>query len=486
LTETTTVTDTVVIDRGVANPPPDGAFLGYFEESVRLTTCGNCHIDPQREWIGTAHADAFNTLENSGHAQATCYGCHTVSENGNAESNPAGWNVVQDDVYRDVQCENCHGPGDSHVGPPAGSPPLPSLQILDTNGDPTLGCAECHSGVHHPFAEDWINSKHAEVVTSAAGNPSCQGCHRGQGILEAWGVKSNYIEKNAPEHLAITCGVCHDPHDATYTAQLRKPIETTSVEQHLCASCHNRRTEPTPGSSHGLEPHAPEAALLAGTAGYFFPGGTILPGEIVTTHGPYGNDKLCATCHVEKYDVMDAETGAFQVTVTGHRFIPIPCVDSNGAPTDMDCEVSTAARRFTACVDAGCHSSEAVAFSALTAGTATVNNDATNLKNLIDQVDNDWSSGSGGSVDPSDDSLTVAEGAVFNYELAHFGDPIGVGTPSETNVAGTTVHNRFLITALLISSIDAVKATYGVTSVQTDGVDYRARLEALLEKVPGQ
>jgi len=484
---TETVVDTVFVQQGVSNPPPDAVsgLLGYFEPTTGLTTCGNCHIDVQSRWAQTEHAAAFETLDGSGSAQPFCYGCHTVSEKGNDLSAASGWNAVETDVYHDVQCENCHGPGNDHVSAPGSNQPIAALSILDSSGQPTLNCAECHSGNHQPFADEWAQSKHANVVGFAAGREECQACHRGQGTLAAWGAKGNYAEKDAAAHLPVTCGVCHDPHDATNTAQLRRPIETTSVEQHLCASCHNRRAEPDVNSRYGLDPHAPEAPLLAGTAGYFFPG-TILPGQIVTSHGPFGNAKLCATCHVEKFTVTDAETGDFQLTVTGHRFIPMPCVDANGAPTGADCEVSTTARRFTACVDAGCHQTEQAAFSAFTAGTLTVGNDAANLKALIDQVDPDWSPGSGGSVDPADDSLTVAEGAAFNYNLAIFGHSVGVGTPSETNVAGTSVHNRFLMTALLISSMDAVKAAYGVATVGTAGVDYKARLEELLEKVPGR
>ena len=114
---TETVVDTVFVDRGIANPPPDSAagLHGYFTPSSKMTTCGNCHVDAQGPWSGTKHAGAFLTLDSLGSAQPFCYGCHTVSERGNLVlSAPAGWNVVETDVYYDVQCENCHGPGADH------------------------------------------------------------------------------------------------------------------------------------------------------------------------------------------------------------------------------------------------------------------------------------------------------------------------------------------------------------------------------------
>jgi hypothetical protein len=225
-------------DRDVFNPPPDAAsgFLGYFKPEEKLTACGNCHVGTQTEWETTAHSGAYETLATSGSDQAFCYGCHTVNQRGNAETVASGWDAVQHEAYHDVQCESCHGEGLAHVENPDASQPIASLSLgasFDQN------CAECHSGAHHPFAEEWSQSAHAGVVTSAAGRAECAGCHRGQGILEAWGVDSEYLEKDSAEHMAITCGVCHDPHSHKYDGQLRFPVNTNSPELHLCARCHN-------------------------------------------------------------------------------------------------------------------------------------------------------------------------------------------------------------------------------------------------------
>lgn len=438
-------------DRDVFNPPPDASsgFLGYFRKEEKLTSCGNCHVGQQAEWEGTAHADAYATLENSGHAQALCYGCHTVNQRGNAGTAAAGWDKVQDAGYHDVQCESCHGAGLQHVENPDASQPIASLAIPATLD---AGCAECHSGNHHPFAEEWAQSGHAVAVASPSGRPECAGCHRGQNILEAWGVDANYVEKDAPEHMGITCGVCHDPHSSKYEGQLRFPVNTNSPELHLCARCHDRRTAPDPNSTQGLSPHAPETDLLLGTAGWYPPGGEINQGEIIASHGSEGNPTLCAACHVAKYTVTDQETGDFVFQSTGHLFKAVPCVDTQGIPTPADdCNYNTTDRSFLACATTGCHASTTAAASALTVASLRIQSAADDLIAQLTLVDPGLTA-AGGEIDAANPIFTTAEGSYFNYRLATFGG----------KVQGSTTHNPFLTEALLLASIAAVEDQYGV------------------------
>jgi predicted CXXCH cytochrome family protein len=439
-------------DRAPFNPPPDAAsgFLGYYTPDVKQTTCGNCHTTTQGEWDGSAHSRAFETLEGSGSAQSFCYGCHTVSENGSTVDVASGWNAVQNAAYHDVQCENCHGPGLTHVENPETTQPIASLAVPVGNPPPAAenGCAECHSGTHHPFAEEWAGSPHAQVITSAAGNPACVACHRGQGVLEAWGVNARYVEADAAEHLPITCGVCHDPHGSANTAQLRFPIDTPSVETHLCARCHDRRGAPDPNSSHGLEPHAPHTDLILGQAGWFPPGSGLGPGMITTTHGNgTQNPGLCATCHVAAYDVTDAATGDFVFHVTGHRFLALPCVDVNGLPTGAtDCGYSQAERSFQAC--ASCHGLDEVE-GRLNQRMDLIQAAADELHGVLECIDPDLE-GPQEPIRPGVDPFTSAEGALYNYNLAMFG-----GGP-----AGASVHNALLVEALLRASTVAVLQEY--------------------------
>ncbi len=57
-------TETQYVERSPVNPPPDAAsgFVGYFDASTKLTTCGNCHVTTQKQWETTAHASAWAAL----------------------------------------------------------------------------------------------------------------------------------------------------------------------------------------------------------------------------------------------------------------------------------------------------------------------------------------------------------------------------------------------------------------------------------------
>lgn len=427
-------------DRELFNPPADSlnGFLGYFDISRGLTACGNCHIGVQGDWENSAHAGAYASLVESGHAQDFCFSCHTVSSLGNATETPAGWEAVQDSAYHDVQCESCHGPGLVHVQEPGTTQPVPAL---DVTVSPNTGCAECHSGAHHPFADEWAQSPHAQVVTRAADRVACQACHRGQAVLEAWGVDAEYVEKGEAEHLAITCGVCHDPHGSANSAQLRFPIDVPNQEQNLCIKCHHKRAEPEVLSTVTRGPHSPEGPLLLGEgAGWFPPGFEPEVDSIFGTHGSGANPRLCATCHVAKFTVTDPNTGDFRFSATGHLFAAIPCVDSVGIPTlNQACNLNQ--RSFQACTASGCHGSATVARSAF----VTITDDVTRRVRTIDSLL--------ALVPPAenvrDDGIfTVADGVWFNARLAE--------------LDGSGTHNPFLIRLLLNASEDALRAEYGL------------------------
>ena len=443
--------DTVYNDRPFGDNPPAsaGGFLGYVQGQAGQPTCAQCHATPSSNWTTTAHADAWEGLQGSGHAQTFCEACHAVSELGNAETEPVGWTATADERYVDVQCESCHGGGEAHVLNPEATLPIPSLAI---GTDLTDGCGECHQGTHHPFVEQWELSKHSEVIGFAAARVECAGCHRGQGALLAWGVRGNYQEKFDEEPLAIVCGVCHSPHDATFEGQLRFPVNTPDVQLHLCARCHNRRSVPDPNSSHGLEPHSPETELLVGEAGWIPPGADVDRGDIFNTHGSGNNPTLCAKCHVSSYTVTDEATGEFQFEAVGHTFQALPCVDENGIPTGAsDCPVTTVARTFEACVDSGCHSTEQQTSALFDIRAGNIAAQAADLLAQLQIVDPNLDE-PGGEIDATVSTFTVAEGAYFNYSLATHGG----------EVYGSTVHNAPWIRGLLAASIAEVEDEYGV------------------------
>jgi predicted CXXCH cytochrome family protein len=460
-------TDEKIVFREPVNPPPDASsgFLGYFTTSDKQTTCGNCHVGMQGQWENTRHAGAYETLAALGDgAQGFCFGCHTVNQRGNATTNAGGWDVVQDTAYHDVQCESCHGPGQTHVENPDATQPLASIRAAT---DADNGCGECHSGVHHPFVDEWEQSKHAapnatviaQAVATPASYAACLDCHSAQGALRAWGINADFIEKDAPiaEHLGIVCAVCHDPHGSPNSAQLRFPIDVASEEQNLCVKCHHKRAEPETQAATLRGPHSPEGPLLLGEgAGWFPPNFQPEVDRILSTHGSVANPRLCATCHVAKFTVTDQATGEFVFNATGHLFNAIPCVDAQGIPTtSQECDITQ--RTFTGCTTSGCHGTEETARSAFLTANQRITDLAVELDAKLALP------GPAADLNPSDGRFTVADGANFNSQLA--------------KLPGSPTHNPFLMEQLLVATIDAVNAAYGLPATSVTGVSLKRQLK---------
>ncbi len=453
-------------DRAPFNEPVAAAagFLGYFSLETRQTTCGNCHAGHQASWQQTKHADAWAALPVD--ANESCKNCHSVGANGNQVVGPAGYEATKDSIYHDVQCESCHGPGLTHVRGVGQGTIIRPLAKLTVPGKGT--CADCHSGSHTPFAEEWAQSGHSHVSASRAAEEHCRSCHDGRGALEAWGVESNYIERDeATAYQPTTCSVCHDPHGSSNTKQLRFSISSPDPEQNLCMKCHMRRTEPVVTSS--ASPHAPQAALLLGTAGYRPAGFVYAEDRIFSTHATDANPRLCAGCHVNRLTINDPQ-GGFLSQATGHLFRPIPCLDPQGIPTgDKTCAYTSTARTWASCTRSGCHQNADAASAAFNTVRARmkfyvdqlwINTDGDNtldaaptdagmLAILKQTRPTEWST--------SDGRITPAEGAEFNARLC--------GETGQANSDNSkSVHNPFLCEALLIATITEIHTFYGLPS----------------------
>lgn len=478
--------ETVVFrDREPFNEPVAAAagFLGYFSKASKKTTCGNCHVGHQTDWVGTAHADAMATLPAG--SPEFCKNCHSVNARGNIATGSVGFEATQDTVYNDVQCEACHGPGLEHVRNPEVKANVPLANANLT--DPEASCAACHTGTHHPFVEQWQQSRHSQVVSFAASRPECAGCHEGKtALLRFSGQDPAFRDKASTELWPVTCTVCHDPHSARNEGQLRLSVNNPDPEVNLCMQCHMRKIEPSGGNSRGNAPHAPQGAAVIGTAGYRPAGFASPEDEIVSTHGSAANPRLCATCHVNSFTVTDP-VGGFVFQAVGHTFGALPCLDAGGVPTgNSGCEYNTTARTFASCTAAGCHSSQAVASNALNSLRIQVALFAdilwidTDNDEVIDPAPID-----GGmlavikrdfptAINPNDDVITPADGAEFNVKL--FGeDRYGNGDKSKA------VHNPFLAKALLAANITELQATYpGVPTVRAE---VKSQIDAAINAV---
>lgn len=467
----------IVYDRRTFNPPPDtiAGFLGYFDIDKQQTSCGNCHVVHQRDWKTTAHASAWAGLETAGSPPpALCTGCHSVSGRGNPVVGNAGYNLVADSAYHDVQCESCHGPGFTHAETPDFGPaPLASIavHIPDSLGT----CGECHSGTHTPFAEEWEQSRHAEANPATFANASCVGCHEGRGILKRWGVTANYVEKDdvvdATTAIGITCSVCHNPHGSPYSKQLRFPIETDDPAENLCMQCHMRRTVPASGSSRGNQPHAPQGAVLLAEAGYINTAyvDTLLLGR--ASHGVLSiNPRLCAGCHLFAFPTTDT-AGTFN-QATGHLFRPIPCYGPDGLPTNtiQNCAYTPVERSFRPCAGSGCHATQDQAAFAL---NALRTNRLQPLSRQLwvdvngDRVIDSYPADTGylprikantGDLNATAAPVTAADGAEFNLRLV--GED-GLGFLYDNGDKSHGAHNPFYAETLLRASIDELFDLYG-------------------------
>ncbi len=127
--------------------------------------------------------------------------------------------------------------------------------------------------------------------------------------------------------------------------------------------------------------------------------------------------------------------------MVGHRFLAIPCVDAGGALLDPDQQnCADNQRSYKACATGGCHGgSEVNARSAFQAATNDISFEAAALNSMIAQVpSSEFGAG----------KVTSGRGAKFNTALA--------------SSPGSQVHNPFLIKKLLLASMAALNADYGI------------------------
>jgi predicted CXXCH cytochrome family protein len=421
-------------------PAGSGGFVGYSNPETKLTVCGNCHVTQNNQWRTTAHANAFGAAAELAPAQAElCAVCHGVSHIGNDTQDAGGWPATRHARFQDVQCESCHGPGETHVRNPDGGTANAMLARINAGVDMNGTCAECHSGFHHPFVEEWAISGHGRVIASPAGRAECASCHEGKAALQAFGVLAEYRERGTAGHIAITCAVCHDPHRSTHEGQLRFSIRVPDEQQNLCMRCHNKRGGPE-FTAQNRGPHSPEGPMLLGEAGWWPPNMPLQPGErIVTTHGSQANPRMCAGCHMQQFQVTDQATGTITMNTTGHLFEAIPCLDAQGHPVRGNCSLQQ--RTFRTCTGAGCHGSENAARSAVIVVRLRIDNWNNQLKSQLARVP-------AAEFNPNDGRYSTAEGARFNSQLA--------------DRPGSVSHNPFLLEALLIGSIQQVQRDYGI------------------------
>jgi hypothetical protein len=284
----------------------------------------------------TGHAKALESLKAiKQDKNSECLVCHTVGY-----GTPLGY---QDEArtphLAGVQCENCHGPGGSHVA-----------NVRDPSARPKVTvaaevCGGCHNDFHHPTFDEWKLSRHATVTEDVGdsilqqGEPRMLAC----GICHSGAVRTALLQglerpgtplpsRQDAASFPITCAVCHESHGSAPNtassppAQLRHPVSSTENYSYstaatssfasqynpniqLCGQCHNMRGARWQDTSRPPH-HSPQYNLLIGQGGYD------LGRPIISAHGEFENQ--CVLCHTHPHpaDPLTPENPNY----TGHAF----------------------------------------------------------------------------------------------------------------------------------------------------------------------
>lgn len=303
-----------------------------------------CHSSVVTAWQETAHAHAWASLQESGHAASYCNPCHTVGYEGPAGN--SGYDEAPIAKFENVQCENCHGPASDHL----------TGGGMEVSYD-AMNCGKCHEGTHHPYYSEWQESAHAFDVEAAKAefSASCWGCHEGvASAIRLAGDLSNFYSGGAissrPDtsvvgYTQITCQVCHDSHSDENLGQVRTVADIKLVTANgesptisaggtgkLCMQCHHARRSPdnqvvvgNPSRPASFGPHeSPQGDMLAAKSGYH--------GVAPTGFNWAGPSHLlvqnsCKTCHLNM-----VEWSPSGPAVTGHKFEPttLACQNCHG------------------------------------------------------------------------------------------------------------------------------------------------------------
>jgi hypothetical protein len=133
---------------------------------VGMEECEMCHKEAVEFWKGTKHALAWKTLELSNKQfNFDCIGCHATGFD-----KPGGSSMGLNDNLRDVQCEQCHGPGSLHVDAEGAA----QLTTIERRPDEDV-CLQCHSPEHsdtfdlQPYLRDITGPGHAPDLRASLG-----------------------------------------------------------------------------------------------------------------------------------------------------------------------------------------------------------------------------------------------------------------------------------------------------------------------------
>jgi predicted CXXCH cytochrome family protein len=318
-------------DQAATGPAAEAAaaglkYVGYSDVENRNPTCVLCHEDESFGWRETAHANALTTLQASSSYIDDCRPCHTTGwdEDDNLYGADDAWAAADEDtlVYRDVQCETCHGPASQHNNPYIEDPNDVLMEEDPQLWDAAL-CGTCHEDTHHPYYEEWQLSAHAGSLLGSVGivetNEECAVCHVAQSF-KSW-LDNGETEIIDDEPQPITCQACHTAHSNDNPGQLRLPLGQNVI----CSKCHNAE-----GALPGETVHHATWEVFTGTLDFEYPGKSYpnSPHTVVLAQ------QACVACHVFQTPYIDESNPA----KTGHTFEPRleSCLSCHPGETSFD------------------------------------------------------------------------------------------------------------------------------------------------------
>lgn len=146
--------------RGVFAPKAKEGQASYVGDK----TCRGCHAQAFEFWKKTHHAGAWATLERANKIyDLNCVSCHVTGYR-----QPGGSHLVENKDLRNVQCEQCHGPGSIHA--------KTANKSAISRQAPEALCKGCHTPEHSDtfqytaYLRDVLGAGHGEAARKALGD----------------------------------------------------------------------------------------------------------------------------------------------------------------------------------------------------------------------------------------------------------------------------------------------------------------------------
>jgi DmsE family decaheme c-type cytochrome len=234
---------------------------------------------------------------------ATCAACHEDVFNSFTKNPHQILEISSSKGWRNLSCESCHGPGDTHVNAGDGTQifPFKGLSAKEANGK----CLSCHARAEsHAGGGNSLHGKNQIACTD------CHNIHAPKESLHLLADKSNILCSNCHKEIqaaflkpyrhrlnegAISCVDCHQPHGGLQPRQLK----VSFGNEVTCVKCHTDKRGP-----FAFE-HA--AMRLEGCMGCHEPHGSVNPKMLIRHEQRF----LCLECHSASSDILGAQPPSF-------------------------------------------------------------------------------------------------------------------------------------------------------------------------------